>query len=413
MKIVVSTPYRENSIMAIASAAVVNEQLACFYTTLYLKKFTRLSKHIPLRTLRERVEAELNRRAYPDIPNHLISSIESFAELAHVFSRRLFSNFRGLSSRLMYLVKDRFDRSVAQAETGKPSNIIISMYAAAYETFSLIKKQGGIAVLNFVNSHPSYHNHYLKEFAHVPKDHHELIPRWVEHKVEKEIEVADLIFVPSLFVAKQLQMVDVPMHKIAVEPYGVDLSAFYPSPPSRQKIRAKKPVNCLYVGQISHRKGIKILMEVARQCIKLPIRFTLVGPLVSPEVLKDIPRNTVYKGPTILGGVAEAMRAADMFILPTLEDACALVVFEAMASGLPVITTNQNGSGEVIRHGEDGLIVPSGDARTLVEEIERLVRDQTWRLEIGKKAREKIEKSYSWEDYGYRILSRLGKLKAQ
>jgi len=413
MKIVVSTPYRENSIMSIASAAVVNEQLSCFYTTLYLKKFTRIAKYIPLSTLRKMVEAELNRRTYPDIPNHLISSIESFAELTHVFSRRLFSNFRSFSSRLMYQVKDRFDRAVAKAETGKPSKITISMYAAAHETFSLIKKQGGIAALNFVNSHPSYHNHYLKEFANISNGHHELIPRWVEQKVEKEIEAADLIFVPSRFVAKQLQMVDVPIHKIAVEPYGVNISDFYPSPSSRQKIKAKKHVHCLYVGQISHRKGIKILMEVARQCINLPIRFTLIGPLVSPEVLKNIPRNAVYKGSTVLGGVADAMRKADMFILPTLEDACALVVFEAMASGLPVITTTQNGSAEIIRHREDGLIVPPGDVCALVEEIERLVKDQDWRLEIGKKAREKIERSYSWEDYGYRILGKLEKLNTQ
>lgn len=413
MKIVVSTPYRENSIMAIASAAIINEQLTCFYTTLYLKKFIHIAKHIPLSTLRERVEAELNRRTYPGIPNNLISSVESFAELAHVFSRRVLSNSRGLSSRLMYLVKDRFDRAVAQGETSKPSSIIVSMYAAAYETFSLIKKQGGKAVLNFVNSHPSYHNRYLKEFAHISNGHHELIPGWVENKVEKEIEAADLILVPSVFVAKQLEKVDVPIHKIAVEPYGVNLSLFHPSPLSRQKLRPKKPVHCLYVGQISHRKGIKILMEVARQCLKLPIKFTLIGPLVSPEVLKNIPNNTVYKGPTILGGVAKAMREADMFILPTLEDACALVVFEAMASGLPVITTTQNGSGEIIRHGEDGLIVPPGDVTTLVEEIERLVSDQTWRLEMGEKARKKVERYYSWEDYGSRVLRRLGKLKAQ
>ena len=413
MKIVVSTPYRENSIIAIASAAALKQQLICFYTTLYLKKFTCIAEHIPLTTLRRRVEAELNRRTYPGIPNDLISSVAPFAELAHVFSRRLLSDFRGLTNRLMYLVKDRFDCAVAKCETGKHSDIIVSMYAAAYETFSLIKKEGGVAVLNFVNSHPSYHNRYLKEFAHISNDHHELIPRWVIQKVEKEIEAADLILVPSFFVAKQLQKVDVPIRKIAIEPYGVNLSAFYPSPSSRQKLSAKKPVHCLYVGQISHRKGIKILMEVARRCLKWPIRFTLIGPMVSPEVLKNIPRNTEYKGPTVLGGVAEAMREADMFILPTLEDACALVVFEAMASGLPVITTTQNGSGEIISHGVDGLIVPPGDVPTLVEEIERLIGDQTWRSEIGEKARKKVEGSYSWENYGNRVLSKLRKLKAR
>lgn len=413
MKIVVSTPYRENSIIAIASAAALYEHLNRFYTTLYLKKLTRLAKHIPLNTLRRKVEAELNRRTYSGIPNDLISSVVPFAELAHVFSRRLLSNFRVFSNRLMYLVKDRFDSAVAKCEKGKHSDIIISMYAAAYETFSVIKKEGKVAVLNFVNSHPLYHNRYLKEIAHISNDHHELIPRWVIQKVEKEIEAADLILVPSFFVAKQLQKVGVLIHKIAIIPYGVNLSAFYPSTSTMQKLSTKKPLNCLYVGQISHRKGIKILMEVARRCLKLPIKFTLIGPMVSPEVLKNIPRNTKYIGPTVPGGVADAMHEADMFILPSLEDACALVVFEAMASGLPVITTTQNGSGEIISHGVNGLIVPPGDAPRLVEEIERLIFDQILRLEIGKNARKEVECSCSWEDYGNRVLNKLVKLKMQ
>jgi glycosyltransferase involved in cell wall biosynthesis len=87
-----------------------------------------------------------------------------------------------------------------------------------------------------------------------------------------------------------------------------------------------------------------------------------------------------------------------------LEDSFALVIFEAMATGLAVITTNHAGSSEILSDGEDALIVPAGDARALASAVQRLVENPALRQQIGEAARRKVEGAHSWEVYGQRVL---------
>jgi glycosyltransferase involved in cell wall biosynthesis len=275
------------------------------------------------------------------------------------------------------------------------------MYGASLESFRAIHHQGGLAVLNFVNSHPAEHNRYLTELAGLKALHHELIPAWMVQRVNLELSTADLILVPSRFVADQLRKHGVAEEKIALIPYGVDLRAFYPG---ERRIDKKMPLECLYVGHISYRKGIRVLLDAARYCQNQPVNFRLIGPVVSREVLANLPGNVFYEGPSLPSGVAERMRAADLFIFPSLEDSFALVIFEAMATGLAVITTNHAGSSELLSDGEDALIVPAGDARALASAVQRLVDDPALRQRLGEAARRKVEGVHSWEAYGQRVL---------
>ena len=74
--------------------------------------------------------------------------------------------------------------------------------------------------------------------------------------------------------------------------------------------------------------------------------------------------------------VRTCYHASDFFVLPTYYDPCALVVFEALACGLPVVTTAQNGAGELIAEGVEGFVVPSPDrAGALADAMDALSRD--------------------------------------
>lgn len=216
---------------------------------------------------------------------------------------------------------------------------------------------------------------------------------------------------PSRFVARQLLAHGVAANKIAMLPYGVDLRAFQPrSWPESDK----RPMECLYVGQISHRKGVRVLLDAARHCRQLPVRFRLIGPMVSAEVFDGgLPDNVIYEGPNLPGGVAEAMRQADLFVLPTLEDSFALVVFEAMATGLPVVVTSNAGSAELIEDGHDGLIVPAGDASALTEAIRRLLEQPALRQQLGAAARAKVLGAHSWDAYGASVLQAIDARRSQ
>jgi glycosyltransferase involved in cell wall biosynthesis len=91
---------------------------------------------------------------------------------------------------------------------------------------------------------------------------------------------------------------------------------------------------------------------------------------------------------------------ADVFVFPSLYEGSALVIYEALASGLPVITTPNSGS--VVRDGLEGYVVPIRDARALAEKIAQLYSDRALRKDMGARARRRAEE-YPWSAYRRRL----------
>lgn len=404
MKLAISTPYRANSILHIAKGAEERGVLELFFTTLYLSRWQNIASKLPLVGLR--LGREIGRRAFFGIPANRVVSVAVPNEIVHVFARRFFTQINPSTvANLMYRVKESFDIEVAGRLIEKPPDVIVGMYASCLKSFREMHRQGGMNVLNFVNSHPAVHNQFLTQIAGLKAPHHELIPDWVCKRVENEIVLADVILVPSHFVAQQLIKRGVHTEKIVILPYGVDFQAF--CPPSELRQDNQTGLECLYVGQISHRKGIRILLETARKCKNLPVTFRLIGPLVSKELLNDLPGNVIYQGQSLPQNVAEAMRNADFFIFPTIEDAFALVVFEAMASGLPVITTINSGVSELIHDGVDGFVVSAGNSKQLSEVVHLLVERKELRYRIREEARRKVKGMHSWASYRKSVISKI------
>jgi glycosyltransferase involved in cell wall biosynthesis len=95
---------------------------------------------------------------------------------------------------------------------------------------------------------------------------------------------------------------------------------------------------------------------------------------------------------------------SSVFVLPSIEDGCAIVCGEAMACGLPVITTSSNGASEVLEHGKDGFVVPPRSPELIAEYIERLYRDKILREEMSAAALAKARSELSWESYALRLV---------
>jgi glycosyltransferase involved in cell wall biosynthesis len=101
-------------------------------------------------------------------------------------------------------------------------------------------------------------------------------------------------------------------------------------------------------------------------------------------------------------------RSADVFVFPSLLEGMPLVVLEAMASGLPVITT-PNGPGDLVRDGVDGFVVPIRDVDAIVEKLEYLRAHPEERLRMGQNARERA-KMFTWEHYRTKVADFIGSL---
>jgi len=94
---------------------------------------------------------------------------------------------------------------------------------------------------------------------------------------------------------------------------------------------------------------------------------------------------------------AEAFAAADLFILPSLFEGTPLTLLEAMASGLPVVTTDTCGMKDVIRNGENGLLVPLRSPEKIAAAIEHLMSDAGLRERLGRAAQAEAVEKYNWE----------------
>ncbi|HVB81610.1 MAG TPA: glycosyltransferase family 4 protein [Candidatus Binataceae bacterium] len=132
------------------------------------------------------------------------------------------------------------------------------------------------------------------------------------------------------------------------------------------------------------------------------VELHVLGSHVSADaVLADFPREL---HPAIIcdqrvtdAEAAAAFAAADIYLLPSLFEGTPLTLIEAMMSGLPVVTTATCGMKDVIRDGDNGLLVPMRSPEAIVQAVERLLDDAALRERLGRTAQRDARANYTWD----------------
>jgi glycosyltransferase involved in cell wall biosynthesis len=200
-----------------------------------------------------------------------------------------------------------------------------------------------------------------------------------------EWALADVVMVNSQWTLDALVKLGVPSKKIAIVPLAYEPEEIEPEIPRR----ADGPLRVLYLGQVNLRKGIQYLLDAARRLDRKMFRFDIAGPIsISDEHVVTAPPNVTFHGAVTRDRVREFYREADVFVLPTISDGFALTQLEAMAHGLPVVTTPN--CGEVVRDGLDGFLVPARDAAALLKALETLADDPERLDAMREAARENV-----------------------
>jgi len=167
----------------------------------------------------------------------------------------------------------------------------------------------------------------------------------------------------------------------------------------------------LFSGQLIVRKGVLILVEAFRRVKREFAGAALVilgtGPLKA-KILAYLTEKQIDD--VILAGFLPPEEfisyyaIADLFVLPSLYDCFPIVIIEAMHSGLPIVTTRQVGSvGNLVLHGENGLVVEPGDPEQLAHAMLRLLTDQELREKMGREASRLVE-TYSVEQVAEKMV---------
>jgi starch synthase len=156
-------------------------------------------------------------------------------------------------------------------------------------------------------------------------------------------------------------------------------------------VRQHARVQCLFLGGDFPRKGgYDLLVAWERGGFASRADLTLVTEWPLDRPLPDgVRRVTGIRGQT--PEWAQVWRAADLFVMPTLNEAFGLVFQEAAAAGLPAIGTRHNAVPEIIADGVTGLLVTPGSADEIAAALDRLIGSAELRLDMGRAARRKIE----------------------
>jgi len=177
---------------------------------------------------------------------------------------------------------------------------------------------------------------------------------------------------------------------------GIDLSVFYPQPD------ASKQWDIAFLGRLESMKAVDLFPEML-SLLKSDfpsLRFLMTGEgSLRNQLLDDFERKDVsdmvdYLGVVNTEQVPNLINQSRVFIYPSREEPFGLSILEAMACGVPVVTTIVFGPSEIITNNVDGLTVPPDNVRELVRAIVTLLQDKRLREKIGRNGRKTVEAKF-------------------
>ena len=183
-----------------------------------------------------------------------------------------------------------------------------------------------------------------------------------------------------------------------------------PSPFGRRLGRGSSspdtPFRLVTTGSILWRKGYEYALLAVRQLVErgLPVRFDIIGD--GPEgqrllyTIHDLglQEHVVWHGPLPPAAVVGRLQAADVFLLTSLSEGISNAVLEAMACGLPVVTTDVDGMPEAVSDGVEGFLVPPRAPAATANALERLAASPELRRTMGAAGRRRVERDFTLDD---------------
>jgi starch synthase len=214
---------------------------------------------------------------------------------------------------------------------------------------------------------------------------------------DEELKLANCVVVASSFTKKTLGAADLAVD-IQVIPYGAPTSI-----PSNVEAPSG-PLRILFVGSLGQRKGLSYLLH-AIELLGSKVALTLLGRKAADgcRPLEEAVRKHRWIPSLPHPELLRVMQQHDVLVLPSLFEGFGLVILEAMAQGLPVITTAHTAGPDVISQGVDGFIVPIRSAEAIAARLDQLASTPNLLREMKQAAQDKA-KLQRWENYRESLL---------
>ncbi len=226
----------------------------------------------------------------------------------------------------------------------------------------------------------------------------------VGHDLAAKVRSADAVACISDFCRAELTRLVEPAHvaKMQIVRMSVSTDA-YPAMGQERAARDAGPVRVLFVGRLVPEKGPDLLVEAVHRLRQegTGVEAAIIGQGPLADALRaQVERLDVAGQVRLVGPVGQAelpdwYRWADVFCLPSYAEGVPVVLMEAMATELPVVTTRITGIPELVEDGLSGVLVTPGRVEELASAIARLAQSPTVRHEMGVRGRERVTRAFS------------------
>jgi glycosyltransferase involved in cell wall biosynthesis len=214
--------------------------------------------------------------------------------------------------------------------------------------------------------------------------------------------------------SKILEYYGIGADKIRIVPNGVDTDKFKPtdSEAARQQLGLGQEPTVLFMGSLIHRKGVLYLVEAAEKVVKQRgnARFVIVGSgPMQGQIEASLAASGIKGNFTLLGNLKEeqlpaAYNAADVFVLPSIQEGQGIVLLEAQACAKPVVAFGVGGVKEAVKEKETGFLLEKGDTEGLADRLLQLLGDEGLRQKMGAAGRRFVSENYTWDLCAERML---------
>ena len=292
----------------------------------------------------------------------------------------------------------------------KEIDIIVCWSGIAERSFIKAKNKNKkiIKILERGSSHISYQNKILLEEYKRLGIKRNSIDQKIINKEIREYNLADYIFVPSLFSKNTFIENGIDEKKLIKVPYGVDLEEFF-------KLDYKiKNFTIISTGQISIRKGSIYLLKAFQELNLKNSKLVMVGNIES-GFKKHIEKyllnpNIIFKSHVKQKNLNELYNKSSLFVSSSLEEGLAMVQVQAMACGLPIICTTNSGGAEIVDEGINGFVCPIRNINYLKNKIKYFYDNRDQLRIFGENSLKKAIKKLSWDKYSENVFTEYKKL---
>lgn len=302
------------------------------------------------------------------------------------------------SERVMFDRNRKFQTAIS-ARSIVNADVVVGFDTSSWLLIGRSKRADKLFVLDQSTPHPEAgRNAWLKALHDFPR-WSAGVPESLDYVIDNqklEQAEANIIVAASNFARDSLIRGGIPADRVRVNPYGVDLQSFRPNHTTNSR-----PFRFVYVGAATARKGFPLLIEAWKKLAPNDAELWLIGDIANVRhLIPDLP------GLQILGRISRKklpylLASCDVFLFPSYFEGFGLVLLEAMAAGLPPLTTTTTAGPDIITEGENGYIIPPGDLDALIAKMKLCLESPGRTAEMGRNARLTSEK-FSWEAYGDR-----------